>query len=363
MSPSVARRLVEMASPRLPEWHLTQVRNGMRIDCGDRNVQIDAWPSAGIWARNDSLLAIELMPMLAICGHGGSPVGLRMVRWLTEGQILPTPCKPIRMEAARTVSAFMSLIPGDIRAVVASAGDFQWRLIRLIARRPEIIDFLATEDQQRSWHYTLSALSFTAEDVDVDGFAQHLLNQPRRQFLTQLSRIECAKTVFDVFAHLPRTAYSPETYRWIVAASKTFRSDDIVGAMGIGEDPLPKLSCILPRQPRISELEPQLPPPPFSIPRVLEPLMRAAALAEEGNTMRNCVASYADRVREGGYYVYRWLGDERATVAVSRRRNGSWKIAEVKAIANSPVKPEARSAIKLAIEQATVARLVPTPGA
>ncbi len=294
--------------------------------------------------------AIELIPMLAILGDSGSPVGLRMVRWLTEGDILPTPSKPMRMEAGKAISSAMSSIPDQVRTLVAPAGDFQWRLIRLISSCEEFADFLNTQDSERSWHYTLSALSFTNRDADANRFAGQLLHQSRQQFLAQLSDTECARTVFRVFAALPRKAYAPETYRWILNVGKTHDAEAIIDALGRPTDPLKNLLLYVRNQAYRRQIQSsKFPAPPLSIPNLLEPLTSEEALAEEGRKMRNCAASLAERVQAGSYFIYRWLGDERATVAIARRRNGRWKIAEVKALANAPVKPETKSAIYTAI--------------
>jgi len=326
----------------------------MRIACGNRSVLVDGWPQPGIWFSDNDAAQVELVPMVAPFGGAGTPAGMRMMRWMIEAGILPTPAKTTRLEVSRALANLMISIPERLRVLVAPADEFQWRVIRLLAVEREVENFLNTADGGRSWHYVLAALSFTSKDMDANVFARNLMNQPRRQFLAELSGIELPRIVFEIFARLPRRCCGAQTYRWILEAAKTRQCDDIISELVAPEAPLrPMFRHVAHYDPR-REIMSFLQPPPFSMPALLEPLMSPAALAKEGEAMHNCVASRAERVQAGGYCVYRWLGAERATVAFTRRRDGSWKIAEVKAFANSSVKPETRREIELALAQLSI---------
>ena len=94
--------------------------------------------------------------------------------------------------------------------------------------------------------------------------------------------------------------------------------------------------------------QPPFPPPPlptFSPYLELEPLQSDWDLREEGRTQRNCVGAYGPRVQTGRMYLYRILSPERATVAVSMGKRGSWRLEEIKAYQNSEVAPDTLSAV------------------
>lgn len=79
------------------------------------------------------------------------------------------------------------------------------------------------------------------------------------------------------------------------------------------------------------------PPPPLRGTYDIVPLTSPEQLREEGRTQRNCVGSYASRVRSGALYVYSVFRPERATLAIRRGADGSWKIDQLRAEGNRPV--------------------------
>jgi len=93
-----------------------------------------------------------------------------------------------------------------------------------------------------------------------------------------------------------------------------------------------------------------LPEPPF--PGIttsdlhLEPLTTPAELLIEGRAQSNCVGAYAKRIRRGGLYVYRVLAPERATLAIARIRNDTWRISELKAPGNAEVMDSTRQSVE-----------------
>jgi len=84
------------------------------------------------------------------------------------------------------------------------------------------------------------------------------------------------------------------------------------------------------------------PPPPLpGIPGQIEPITSPSDLVDEGEMQGNCVASYANRVREGHLYIYRVLHPERATLSVARRGPLSdWEIDELERRFNTDVAEE-----------------------
>jgi hypothetical protein len=76
------------------------------------------------------------------------------------------------------------------------------------------------------------------------------------------------------------------------------------------------------------------PPPPYAGTADLEPIRTLKELVEEGEQMRHCVASYADRIAGGSYYVYRVLKPIRATLAISWHGN-RWMASELQGFGNA----------------------------
>lgn len=84
-------------------------------------------------------------------------------------------------------------------------------------------------------------------------------------------------------------------------------------------------------------VEPFPPPPVPGTPDIV-PLRSAADLEEEGREQRNCVASYAWRVRRGMCYIYRVLQPERATLSIVPGPDGGWRRFELKRKENRGVR-------------------------
>lgn len=75
------------------------------------------------------------------------------------------------------------------------------------------------------------------------------------------------------------------------------------------------------------------------------PLDTLALLVEEGQAQRNCVASYAARVRRGECFIYRVLTPTRATLSVVKRA-GRWRIDALEGPANARVPAKTRAAVQ-----------------
>ncbi|MEM6279742.1 MAG: PcfJ domain-containing protein [Verrucomicrobiota bacterium] len=71
-------------------------------------------------------------------------------------------------------------------------------------------------------------------------------------------------------------------------------------------------------------------PPLPGIPGKIEPITSAEGLVNEGEEQGNCVASYAQRVRQGSTFIYRVLTPERATLSIVKTSHFSeWEIGEL----------------------------------
>jgi hypothetical protein len=101
-----------------------------------------------------------------------------------------------------------------------------------------------------------------------------------------------------------------------------------------------------PRPPEPKKEREESPLPPLPGTEDIIPLTSAAQRMEEGRIQRNCVDSYARRVKSGGIYVYKVLRPERATLAIKRSSWHSWTVAELEAAGNRRV----RSFTRLAVE-------------
>ena len=70
------------------------------------------------------------------------------------------------------------------------------------------------------------------------------------------------------------------------------------------------------------------PLPPIPGDGLLQPIRNGDDLAREGHDLCHCVGGYAEEVRSGRCYFYRWLGTERATVEVSLGEDFRWRLSQ-----------------------------------
>ena len=94
------------------------------------------------------------------------------------------------------------------------------------------------------------------------------------------------------------------------------------------------------RQPPPQYVDPtrQFPPPPLPGTTSIVPVTTLKELQAEGKKQRNCVGSYAARIRNGECYVYRVLDPGRATLSLCAK-DYEWHISELKGRANCVVSP------------------------
>ena len=94
--------------------------------------------------------------------------------------------------------------------------------------------------------------------------------------------------------------------------------------------------------------------PPIPGTDTIQPLKTPRELITEGYAQHNCVGSYADLVRSGNCCIYRVLEPERATLSIIKISDGDWRISELYATCNKPVKSETRQAVKEWLSQTQV---------
>ena len=97
--------------------------------------------------------------------------------------------------------------------------------------------------------------------------------------------------------------------------------------------------------------DPRLPLPPLRGTRDIVPILTTTALAEEGKTQNNCVATYAERVRRRTTFIYRVLRPERATLSIVKGGDGDWRINELECRANTKVSAITRLAVESWLDQ------------
>ena len=78
----------------------------------------------------------------------------------------------------------------------------------------------------------------------------------------------------------------------------------------------------------------------------MQPLDTAAALDAEAREQRHCLTGYHHEVAEGRYYAYAVHHEQgRATLGLSRRAGGGWRIDQLRGAANRPVLPPVTAAV------------------
>lgn len=92
-------------------------------------------------------------------------------------------------------------------------------------------------------------------------------------------------------------------------------------------------------------------PPLPGIPRCIEPLCNPRDLQEEGAVQRHCVATYAQRVASGGWFIYRVLAPDRATLSICRGADGRWEIEQLNGKANAPVASRTHQIVRAWLER------------
>ncbi|MEM6278058.1 MAG: PcfJ domain-containing protein [Verrucomicrobiota bacterium] len=88
-------------------------------------------------------------------------------------------------------------------------------------------------------------------------------------------------------------------------------------------------------------------PPLPGIPGKIEPITSTEGLVNEGEEQGNCVASYAQRVRQGSTFIYRVLTPERATLSIVKTSHFSpWEIGELETKYNTEASSETEDCVQ-----------------
>jgi len=98
----------------------------------------------------------------------------------------------------------------------------------------------------------------------------------------------------------------------------------------------------------------RLPDPPIPGTDTIQPLRTGKELLIEGQQQRNCVGGYIPRVQRKECYIYRVLAPKRATLSLTKWPDGEWRIGELKAACNKPVKKETRAAVEHWLSQSRI---------
>jgi hypothetical protein len=88
------------------------------------------------------------------------------------------------------------------------------------------------------------------------------------------------------------------------------------------------------------------PSPPVQGTQDFVPLTTSEQLKAEGLHQRNCVGSYARKVKDGASIsIYKVLSPERATLAIAPGPDGFWRRAEIECTGNDPVSRTTKAAV------------------
>lgn len=80
-----------------------------------------------------------------------------------------------------------------------------------------------------------------------------------------------------------------------------------------------------------------LPPPPIPPCDGIEPLDTARKIFVEANGQHHCLDTYMVSIQARGYYAYSVTRNGRATVGIRRKRDGSWRVDQIRGAYNSKV--------------------------
>lgn len=93
--------------------------------------------------------------------------------------------------------------------------------------------------------------------------------------------------------------------------------------------------------------------PPLHPTTWMKPMAHCNELIAEGREMRHCVATYAEEILRGRYFVYAIHHPAgRATLGIERDSGGNWEIDQIKGLGNHAAHPSVRSDVKAWFHQA-----------
>ncbi len=92
------------------------------------------------------------------------------------------------------------------------------------------------------------------------------------------------------------------------------------------------------------------PKPPLEGTKTIKPIRTFLALCKEGQRMKHCVSSYRQTIEQGESYIYRFLGEERATIELTCM-NGTWSLGQIKGKNNSAPSADTLKSIQAWFDQ------------
>lgn len=372
-----------MAARTLARWSMIVDGERLVITAGDHRLTLCGWGAGfGLYLKGHDVSCDGFPLPIPVISDIAVPNPWPLVHHIIDTGWLGQPDKASRMAAAVAFGRLLAAIPAEVRKVVARTEHLQWRLMEMIAAEPGLGAFLATNDGGRSRQYAMAAISAYLDRKDGDAtpaaIARRIMFEARemvlgslygcrvtRGVLKLLGQLGDAPLVGDGYVVLFRTAVDDNELRALLQKGDNLHQNlaklgitsRTLAARGVREFRLPVFRLppirqaspfsegispipgqaphLLPslRLPRPSSI---LPAPPFAVRNMLEPLTTEMAMIHEGDEMRHCVATLVDKVVAGKAYYYRWLGPERATVAI-RKSDAGWIVGPIKGRRNAKI--------------------------
>ncbi|MDZ7697720.1 MAG: hypothetical protein U5R49_12635 [Deltaproteobacteria bacterium] len=222
--------------------------------------------------------------------------------------------------------------------------------------RHRIQGFLEQLDRKELWKPLLHLETIDEPVLDLYGSLNNYPSYfiPRKEFVEDLaSRF-----------HMPGLISSSEDTIWTDCLNPLFRifyyledEKHDFNSLGEMENKYERVIELLNRE-CLPARDHKYPAPPVPGSDTIQPVLDRRELYEEGFDQKNCIYSYDGDILAGRRYVYRILKPERATLSISKVRNGwgkrkaQWRIEEIKTRANNQPGLETVAAIRSWFEEA-----------
>lgn len=103
-----------------------------------------------------------------------------------------------------------------------------------------------------------------------------------------------------------------------------------------------RLNKVLPQEEGLWGVFPE---PPLEETKVIKPIRTFLALCKEGQRMKHCASSYREAIEQGESYIYRYMGEQRATIEL-KCLNGTWSLEQIKGRQNAEATSETLKAVQ-----------------
>lgn len=103
-----------------------------------------------------------------------------------------------------------------------------------------------------------------------------------------------------------------------------------------------RLNKVLPQEEGLWGVFPE---PPLEETKVIKPIRTFLALCKEGQRMKHCASSYRETIEQGESYIYRYMGEQRATIEL-KCLNGTWSLEQIKGRQNAEATSETLKAVQ-----------------